>query len=271
MPFQAPQPVWATDESGHGQGGGRLTDVALLVLAREVIDRLSRIAQHSSEIPHGLEVEGFCIALLEPTPEEAKLILLRARANGASHKELCIDYIGSAAKLLGDWWDHDIIAFREMTRAAGRLLHFLRDLRDFLPERDLRNGREALIVTVPTEQHTIGACIAAEVLRDKGWTIDLQLGCDEDDICRMAARGAYPIIGLSASGTRLIPELARTVVALRVAAPQVQIFVSGHIVEMDPNIAGQIGADASGADIDDCIDALEGLAKRLRLVEPVQK
>ncbi|MCK0150286.1 cobalamin B12-binding domain-containing protein [Marivita sp. S6314] len=269
IPFKPSQPVWATDDSGHGQDP-HLTDVALLVLAREVIDRLSLIAQHSSLIPHSQEIEGFGIALVEPSPEEAKLILLRAHANGATHKELCLDYLCTAARLLGEWWDHDIIDFFEMTLATGRLLHFLRDLRDILPEKPVHNGHEALIVTVPKEQHTLGACIAAELLRREGWSIDLKLGLNEDEICKIAHRGAYPIIGLSASGTRLIPELARTVVGLRVAAPHAQIFVSGHIVEMEPDIATRIGADASGTDIDDCLKALDALARKLRVVVPIR-
>ncbi|MFP7672051.1 B12-binding domain-containing protein [Marivita sp. S0852] len=267
MSFDLPHPVRATDDAGHGQDH-HPRNGDLLVLAEDVIDRLSHIAEHSSLVPHGLEVEGFCIALLEPSAEEAKLILLRARENGATYHDLCINHIGTAARLLGDWWDHDIVTFQELTVAAGRLLHFLRDLRDILPESPYRNERHILIATAPNEQHTIGATIATDLLRQKGWEVDLQIGRSEEDICRMAHRGAYPIVAISASGPRRLSDLTRTVVGLRIAAPRARIFVSGHIVETNPDIAQKVGADISATDYDSGYKALEQLAKSLQVVVP---
>lgn len=263
--FDKPLIVRAIDDDGHGQARG-LTDASLLVLAQEVIQRLSRIAQGTPIIGQEIDLEGFCIALLEPTPEEAKLILLRAHSMGFTHQELCLAYIGGAAQLLGTWWDQDLISFRDMTLAAGRMLHFLRDLRTLLPVPPLQLRRAALFATVPGEQHILGITMATDIFRGKGWDIDLQIGRSETDLCKMARDGHYPIVGLSASSPDRVRALARTIVELRIAAPLARIFVSGHIAALEPDIAIRAGADAASADIDICAEMLEQLHTSLVVV-----
>lgn len=259
-----PRPVWSPDdESGSPRP---LSNTTLRVLAREVIDRLSLVADTLPKTLSSIDIDGFCIALIEPEPHEAKLILLRAHENGLSHGELCTQYLAVAARHLGMWWDHDVIAFREMTVAAGRLLTFLRDLRDVLPPAPERVGDDALFATVPNEQHTLGIMIATEVLRSKGCRIDVQLGRSEAEISRIAAIGGYPIVGLSASGTNRLPELTRTIVDLRVAAPRARIVIGGHIVDMEPDIAELTGADAAAVDIETCLKVIKQLSGKLKVV-----
>lgn len=263
--FDKPLIARGIDDDGHGHVG-QLTDVSLLVMAQEVIQRLSLIAQGAPNIGKGIDLEGFCIALLEPSPDEAKLILMRAHSLGLTHQELCLTYIGGAAQMLGQWWNQDLIAFRDMTLAAGRMLHFLRDLRSLLPVPPRHVRRAALFATVPGEQHILGITMATDIMRGKGWDIDLQLGRTESDLCRMARDGHYPIVGLSASSPDRVRALARTIVELRIASPLSRIFVSGNIAAMEPDIATRAGADGSSDNIDTCAEMLEQLHKSLVLV-----
>ena len=255
MTVDAPILIRSIDDDSHGQVR-RLSDAALLVLAQEVILRLSNL---SRDYPPGskVDLDGFCMALIEPKPEEAKLILLRAHENGASHRELCVDYIGAAARKLGEWWDDDIITFGDMAVAAGRMLHFLRDLRELVPKTPQRGSREAMFATVPGEQHILGVTMAADLMRDKGWKIDLQINQSIEDLCAHAIKNDYRIIGLSATNADRIRSLAAAVVELRLAAPYAYIFIGGHIVEVEPDIAIRTGADAAAASLDDAIEALE--------------
>lgn len=257
----------AIDDDGHGQGF-RLTDASLLVLAQDVIQRLSRMAENMPSLGNNKDLDGFCIALLEPTAEEARLILLRAHALGMGHKELCEEYIGGAAVQLGLWWDEDIITFQDMTVAGGRLLHFLRDFRILLKESPEPGRRAALFATVPGEQHILGITMSADVMRDRGWDIDVVIGKTDSELCRIAREGQYPVVGLSASGPDRIRALVRTIVELRIAAPLSRILVSGHIVAMEPEIATRVGADAASDDIGTCAQMLEQLYKKLVVVPP---
>jgi len=250
--------VRAIDDDAHGQER-RLSDASLLVMAQEVITRLSIISRESQPDISDADLDAFCIALIDPTAEEAKQILKRAQDRGASHQVLYLSYIGGAAHRLGEWWEQDIIHFSDMAIAAGRMLHMLRDLRRTIPPVPLRGNREALFAAVPGEQHVLGVTMAADILRKKGWEIDLQVGRSEAELCKIAHDGGYPIIGLSASGADRVRSLARTIVELRMAAPRSFIFISGNIVHLEKDIANRTGADAAAASMDDCLQTLESL------------
>lgn len=263
LTVDAPILIRAIDDDAHGQDR-KLSDAALLVLAQEVIQRLTVIARHEAS-ENRVDLEGFCVALIEPTVEEAKLILLRAYEDGATHRDLCINYIAAAARKLGDWWDDDIITFGDMAIAAGRMLHFLRDFREFEPQVPQRGLREALFTAVPGEQHILGVTMAADLMRDRGWKIDLHLSDTAEDLCRIVRNNGYMIIGLSATNADKVRSLAATIVELRLAAPHARIFIGGHIVDVEPDIAVRTGADAAANTIDDCVEALEMLYENLMI------
>lgn len=250
--------VRAIDDTMHGQER-RLSDASLLVMAQEVIARLSYIARNANADLSDVDLDAFCIALVEPTADQARRIVTLAHERGATHEKLCLSYIAAAAQRLGEWWERDIIHFSDMAIAAGRMLHMLRDLRMAMPRVPLRGQREALFATVPGEQHVLGVTMATDILRSKGWHIDLQVGRSEAELCQIAREGGYPIIGLSASGADRVRALTRVIVELRVAAPRSLIFISGNIVQIDRDIAVRTGADAAAASMDQCVDTLESL------------
>lgn len=250
--------VRAIDDDMHAQTK-RLSDASLLVMAQEVISRLSHISRKAATALTDVDLDAFCAALVGPSATDAYAILEEARERGASHQTLCISYIAAAAGQLGEWWEQDIIHFSDMAIAAGRMLHLLRDLRMAMPPVPIRGRREALFATVPGEQHVIGITMATDILRDKGWHIDLQLGRSETELCKIVHDGGYPIIGLSASGAERVRALTRTVVELRVAAPWSLIFISSNIVQIEKDIAIRVGADAAAASMDACIEKLEAL------------
>lgn len=258
LTVDTPIVVRAIDDDAHGQEQ-RLSDASLLVLAQEVITRLSLIARQAKPDVSSVDLDAFCIALIDPNAEDAKRILRTAQERGASHQVLCLSYIGAAANRLGEWWEQDIIHFSDMAIAAGRMLHMLRDLRRAMPSVPLRGNREALFAAVPGEQHVLGITMAADILRKNGWHIDLQLGRSETDLCKIAHDGGYPIIGLSASGADRVRSLARTIVELRIAAPRSLIFISGNIVALEKDIAIRTGADAAASSMDHCLQVLESL------------
>ncbi|MGJ8603260.1 MAG: cobalamin B12-binding domain-containing protein [Marivita sp.] len=250
--------VRAIDDDAHGQVP-RLSDASLLVMAQEVITRLSHISRNSRSEISNADLDAFSMALTNPSATEANMILRRAHENGASHQTLCLSYIAAAANRLGEWWEQDIIHFSDMAIAAGRMLHMLRDLRMATPPVPVRGNREALFAAVPGEQHVLGVTMATDILREKGWDIDLHIGRSETELCKIAHDGGYPIIGLSASGAEQVRSLARTIVELRIAAPRSLIFISGNIVQIERDIAIKTGADAAASTMQHSLETLEAL------------
>ena len=204
---------------------------------------------------------------MEREPHGARRILMRAHDAGASQQELCTDYIAAAAKRLGARWDDDAISFGDMALATGRMLALLRDLRDLAPATKQRGDREALFATVPGEQHILGITMAANLMRERGWKIDLRVDESISNLCRIAHDNAYQIIGLSAANADRVRTLAAMVVELRLAAPHAHIFVGGRLAELEPDIATRLGADATAVGFEGSATALERMYKKLRIVQ----
>lgn len=259
--------VRAIDDDMHGQDR-RLSDAFLLVMAQEVITRLAYISRKANPDLSDVDLDAFCIALVETRADDANRILRIAQERGATHEKLCIAYIAAAAFRLGEWWERDIIHFSDMAVAAGRMLYMLRDLRKVMPPVAIRGQREALFATVPGEQHVIGVTMATDILRDKGWHIDLQIGRTETELCQIVHDGGYPIIGLSASGADHVRALTRTIVELRIAAPRSLIFISGNIVQIEKDIAIRTGADAAAGSMEHCVETLESLYQAVTRAAP---
>lgn len=235
--------------------GETLSSAALRVLAREVILRVSRAAlpvAAQGGMPKTAEVEHLCDALLSSDDMAAAELVRTARLEGMSADMLYHAYIAEAARRLGQRWERDEATAAQVILAAGRVYAILRDLRAIILTERLKAapGAEAVFASVPGEVHGIGATIAADSLRRKGWEISLRLGLGHDALVEEIARLQPTMVGLSASLPTLTFSTARLIVALRVRCPQVWILIGGPIVGQDPDIARIVDADAAAADLD---------------------
>jgi MerR family transcriptional regulator, light-induced transcriptional regulator len=251
--FARAREIFATPSS-------RLPLHAVQALATEVIARLSNrnaVAPvglgRSAEVPidAGMDqrIDTLCHALLAMDDREATDIVMQAHAEGATVEVLYLGYLAEAARRLGRWWQDDRVGSVEVVIGAGRIYAIMRGLRRLFGPGQLRDARfRAVFASVPGETHMLGVAMAADLLTMHGWEIDLRAGLDHDTLVTEVGSIAYPIIGLSASSTRMLFPLARLIVALRVSNPGAWILVSGPIVALEPEVANLVDADAAAVD-----------------------
>jgi len=236
--------------------GEQLPPAALRVLAREVILRVSRgestHPQAPTDRPSNAAIELLCDALLSGQDMAAAELVHAERRSGMAADTIYHHYIAEAVRRLGERWERDETSAAQVILGAGRVYAILRDLRAvFLTERlTAPPGAEAVFASVPGEVHGIGATIAADALRRKGWDIALRLGLDHNALVEEIARMQPTMVGLSASLPDKTFAIARLIVALRVRCPQVWVLIGGPIVAHDPEIATLVDADAAAADIE---------------------
>ena len=251
-----PAPQLARAQQSLERRGVTLPAAALRVLAREVILRVSRndaqSYQASADLPGSAEIELLCDALLSGYDTAAADLVQAARLGGMTADMLYHSYIAEAARRLGIRWDRDEATAAQVILGAGRVYAILRDLRTvFLAEQlTAPPGAEAVFASIPGETHGIGATIAADTLRRKGWEITLRLGLGHEALIDEIARLRPTMVGLSASLPTTTFAIARLIVALRIRCPQVWILIGGPIVAHDPDIATLVDADAAAADIE---------------------
>jgi methanogenic corrinoid protein MtbC1 len=169
-------------------------------------------------------------------------------------------YIAEAARRLGQRWERDEATAAEVILAAGRIYAILRELRTvFLAESLVAPpGAEAVIASVPGEVHGIGATIAADTLRRKGWDITLLLGLGHSALVEEIARQKPTMVGLSLAHSAMTFAAARLIVALRVRCPQVWVLIGGQVVADDPDVAHIVDADVGARSIEEGVALMEG-------------
>lgn len=245
----------------------RLPAEALHILAREVLNRVARRAAATARpdrAPSADELEAFCddLTRLDDDAASARTIS-RAQREGATLDCVYLGWLAPAARRIGERWEADETSLVSTTIAAGRIYAILRGLRRAFPPSVSNGRRHALFASTPGETHTMGVTMAADMFRQRGWSIDLALGRTHDELVESLRDSDHAIIGLSASRADMTAELARLVLALHICKPWAKIVVCGRIAELDPDIAGVVGADGAAADAPSAIEQMERLAGRM--------
>jgi methanogenic corrinoid protein MtbC1 len=226
--------------------------------ARDVVTRVSeRVVGHPAGTTFSIsadDVAAFCDLLQLPDQPRVALDFIAARrAEGTSLEDVYLGYIGGAARLLGERWEDDRMTPLQVTVCAGTLYALMRALRSSELDHQHFDGRRmALFATVQGEQHGVGITVAADMFRKAGWDIDLQIGLDQKRLLDRVQKTQPGIIGLSLSSRDRLPDLLKTVVALRLASNHAFIGVApgGDLTAEDVRSVADVDivfADALGA------------------------
>ena len=260
------------DELGLQRLTARLPASALESLALEVLSRMSSASNEAvaptvaiSPIRDDSEIDGFCDTQVSLDPRKSRDHVEALRADGADFSSLYLGLFTPAARRLGQRWEEDIASFAEVSMGIGRIYSILHELRDLQPISARIARKHAIFATLPGEEHTLGATIATDLFRDRGWDVDLLVGMDHEDLVTAIEGSAAPVLGVSAASADDVTPLLRLVMALHVRRPALRIFVAGHIVAECPDISEFDGVDGASAEFEAAYTGIESLfAKAVR-------
>ena len=185
---------------------------------------------------------------------------------GVSIDTVFIELLAPAARHLGEMWDDDTADFVTVTMALWRLQEVVRELSARVPVRGSGGEphvRAALFSVMPGDDHSFGTVIVEDVFRRAGWATDLMTATSTSSLLAMVARNSYDLVGLTVSGTVCAADAPSLINAIRSVSrnPLVGIMVGGNLFNVAPQLAIEIGADATAP------DALQALAAADTLVE----
>ena len=184
--------------------------------------------------------------------EPALAILRRLAERGATAHELCLDLLAPAARRLGDLWTADRCHFSDVTIALGRLQLMLRELASRMEVAAPEQGpqRRALLLAVAGDQHTFGLAMLRDFFRAAGWRVATD-GPESPEALKALVRAEFfDIVGFSIGAERHVEALAAAVHTLRKHSrnPGVRVLVGGPLLLVRPEVAAQVGADATALD-----------------------
>jgi MerR family transcriptional regulator, light-induced transcriptional regulator len=185
---------------------------------------------------------------------------------GVTIDTIFVELLAPAARHLGEMWDEDTADFVTVTMALWRLQEVVRELSARVPVRGGAGAdhiRTALFAVMPGDDHSFGTVIVEDVFRRAGWATDLMTDTSTSSLLAMVARNSYDLVGLTVSGTVCADDAPSLINAVRSVSrnPFVGIMVGGSLFNVAPQLAIEIGADATAP------DALQALLVADTLVE----
>lgn len=173
-------------------------------------------------------------------------------AKGASVETICLDLLAPAARKLGEMWDRDECDFLDVTMGLWRLQEVMREVAARSPADfgSLHMPYSALFSAMPGDYHSFGVMMIEEVFARAGWRSEALVKPARRELLDRLARQPFDLIGLTLARDCPSAALGNLIKAVRnvSANPRIIVLIGGRMINENPRIAIDVGADGTGAD-----------------------
>ncbi len=227
-------------------GRRRANDGGVTQFAADVVARL--VARDGAVAPQLKEalVDRFMEAVRSSEPGAVDSFMPEWKRARVSHAALADLYIPEVARRLGFAWEEDRASFAEVTIGVARLQAILREIGTKWVADDSDKGSVAtvLLILPDSEQHTLGALVAAGWLRRKGISVCLKIAPSTADLVSLLAVRHFDGAMISIACQENLEVGARLVKTIRQeTANSVRIAVGGAVLDRGEDVATVTGAD----------------------------
>ena len=217
----------------------------------EPIEIDAQDAQTFATLPLRLEAPG----LLEEVD--------RFLEQGVSVEDAYLDLLAPAARHLGDLWNRDECDFVDVTMGLWRLQEVMREISLRTPLMPCATDavRRALFCPIPGDVHSFGAQMIEEVFARGGWNSEVLLKTERRELLDYVAKNPVDLVGLTISRNGPVSALASLIKAVRSVTqnPRLVVLVGGHMINENPALVAEIGADGTGLDARAALETAEQL------------
>lgn len=186
-------------------------------------------------------------------------------AKGASVETICLDLLAPAARKLGELWERDECDFLDVTMGLWRLQEVMREVAARSPV-DLAGMAlpySALFTPMPGDHHNFGTLMLEEVFARGGWRSEALVKPERRELLDRLARQPFDLLGLTLARDCPSAALSNLITAVRnvSANPHIIVLVGGRMINENPGMAMEVGADGTGADALSALELANGLVK----------
>lgn len=284
MPL-SPETRFSRIEPGHDTAVSRFTDdvddaaVSPLALVQLIEARIiPQLLSVHSGVRHDaadrcrdrispLQAEGFASLVLRT---EAHALMEQVEGfivRGASVESLLLDLLAPTARQLGLWWEEDACDFVDVTMGLWRLQQIVYDLSARFPGKapNGEGARKALFTVFPGSQHSFGTVVLEECFRRRGWITNGLTSASEQQILALVSTQFFDVVGISISRDSEAQDAAGLIRRIRASSRNkiLGVLVGGRVLTETPELALQMGADATASDADNALAKAELLTAAL--------
>jgi methanogenic corrinoid protein MtbC1 len=208
-----------------------------------------------------LQAEGFASLVLRT---EAHALMEQVEGfvtRGASIESILVDLLAPTARQLGEWWEEDACDFVDVTMGLWRLQQIVYDLAARFPGQapNGEGARKALLTVFPGSQHSFGTVVLEECFRRRGWITNGLTSASESQIIALVSSQFFDVIGISISRQCEADEAAVLIKKIRANSRNkvLGVLVGGRVLTETPELALQMGADATAFDAESALAKAE--------------
>jgi MerR family transcriptional regulator, light-induced transcriptional regulator len=285
MSYSQPSEVRLPDGDPLTLGGIHSPAIVAKLIEGEIIPRLLMAHRNETESDGRLcqpcaqnnvtaeEADAFAQLALDSDAHQLTGYVDTFLARGIEVETVLVELLAPAARVLGTQWEDDRIDFIAVTMGLWRLQEVVHELAARSPGaiRNAGGDRRALFCVMPGDSHSLGATIVDECFRRRGWNTLCLPSTSEAELLALVRERWFEIIGLTISCDQHIGDLARLIAALRAASrnPLAGVMVGGPLFIQNPDIARQVGADATAKDAHLAVDRAEKLVSKAALGDAI--
>lgn len=186
-------------------------------------------------------------------------------AKGATVETICLDLLAPAARKLGEMWERGECDFLDVTMGLWRLQEVMREVAARSPV-DLAGVAvpfSALLSPMPGDHHNFGTLMLEEVFSRGGWRSEALVKPERRELLDRLARQPFDLVGLTLSRDCPSAALGNLIKAVRnvSANPHIIVFVGGRMINENPGIAEEVGADGTAPDALSALELATALVK----------
>tara|TARA_B100001057_G_scaffold495444_1_gene594484 strand:- start:76 stop:870 length:795 start_codon:yes stop_codon:yes gene_type:complete len=179
--------------------------------------------------------------------------VLSALVKRGVSRDLIVDCcLPDAARLLGDGWMKNLRSFGQVSLGTVRIQALLQELSN--PSENNRDEKQIgglLLIACQSEDHTLGPLILADQLRRKGYSINILIGADEEEIIKTSSNSDFDGIMFSCSGIRAFDEITKLINKLKDEGENLPpLILGGKVIDvLKEKIHGMIDVDLITKDV----------------------
>ncbi len=191
--------------------------------------------------------------------------------DGTSVETICLDLLAPAARKLGEMWESDECDFLDVTMGLWRLQEVMREVAARSPgEFGLLNvQRSALFSPMPGDHHNFGTLMIEELFAHSGWQSEALVKPERRELLDRLARQPFDLVGLTLARDCPSAALANLIKAMRKvsANSRIIVLIGGRMINENPELVSEVGADGTGADALAALELAEVLVKTSAVAE----
>ena len=184
---------------------------------------------------------------------------------GVTPGSILLYLLAPSARELGKLWEEDVCSFVDVTMGLWRLQEVMRELRWRAPpslDRKMEE-RSALFAGMPGEQHSFGTLMINDLFSRAGWHSEALIEPTTKELLAIIEARPLDLIGLTLSCDCPSGNVRKLIKAIRSVSynPQIRVMIGGRVVNENPSLVGDSGADGTAPDAQSALAFAECLIR----------